>query len=329
MVVSPFRTQDKSQGSKALRKNRVANIGIPSYCIVMDEILSDYHRVEGAIRYLELHAAAQPSLDEVAGHIGLSPWHFQRLFTRWAGVSPKRFLQYITVEAAKKLLEESATILDASLEVGLSGPSRLHDLFISAEAVTPGEYKSSGEGLEIRWGIHSSPFGDCLLATSRRGICALEFLDSVDVESARDQPAQDRAAPVIAALRLRWPGAVFIADPLSGAHAMRRLDSGATDQGDEPLRLHLRGTNFQLKVWQALLSIPEGALVSYGRLADMIGAPGSSRAVGTALGENPIGFLIPCHRVLRSTGAFGGYKWGIERKKALIAYEAAKKRPGL
>ncbi|PKL05874.1 MAG: 6-O-methylguanine DNA methyltransferase [Spirochaetae bacterium HGW-Spirochaetae-9] len=295
----------------------------------MDDILYDYHRVEEAIRYLELHAAAQPSLDDVAGHIGLSPWHFQRLFTRWAGVSPKRFLQYITVEAAKKLLEESATLLDTSLEVGLSGPSRLHDLFISTEAVTPGEYKSSGEGLEIRWGIHSSPFGNCLMATSRRGICALEFLDSVDDESARGQPAPDRAAPALAALRLRWPGATFTEDRLSRTQAMRHFTFGATDQSDEPLRLHLKGTNFQLKVWQALLSIPEGALVSYGRLAEMIGAPGSSRAVGTALGQNPVGFLIPCHRVLRSTGAFGGYKWGIERKKALIAYEAAKKRPGL
>jgi len=294
----------------------------------MDETLSDYHRVEETIRYLELHAAAQPSLDEVAGHIGLSPWHFQRLFTRWAGVSPKRFLQYITVEAAKKLLEESATILDTALEVGLSGPSRLHDLFISAEAVTPGEYKNSGEGMEIRWGIHPSPFGDCLLATNRRGICALEFLGG-QAEAAQENPAHDRALPALTALRLRWKGAKFIEDPLQGAVAMRRFVHGTASQSEEPLRLHLRGTNFQLKVWQALLSIPEGTLVSYGRLADMIGAPGASRAVGTALGQNPVGFLIPCHRVLRSTGAFGGYKWGIERKKALIAYEAAKKRPGL
>lgn len=317
MVVFPFQKQGKSQGPKTLRKNRVVNTGIPSYCISMDETLSDYRRIEEAIRYLERNATAQPSLDEIAAHIGLSPWHFQRLFSRWAGVSPKRFLQHITVEAAKKLLEESATILDTSLEVGLSGPSRLHDLFISAEAVTPGEFKRAGEGIEIRYAVHPSPFGDCLVATSPRGICALEFINSAD-----------GAIPILDNLRRRWKAATIIEDPQSGADAMDRFSRTALHPSDETLHLHLMGSNFQLKVWQALLSIPEGALISYGHLADIIGAPGSSRAVGTALGQNPIGFLIPCHRVLRSTGAFGGYRWGIQRKKALIAYEAAKKRPG-
>lgn len=283
----------------------------------MIEESSDYKRVEAAIAYIEGRAAEQPSLDEIADHIGLSPYHFQRLFSRWAGVSPKRFLEYITVEAAKMLLEESASVLDAALEVGLSSPSRLHDLFVNAEAVTPGEFKTSGEGLEIRFGIHSTPFGDCLLATSPRGICALEFIDTAD----------NRAAPAaLAMLKLRWENADFVADPSPGDRALNRAFSGAARRGEEPLQLHLKGTNFQLKVWQALLAIPEGRIVSYGKLAEMIGSPGSARAVGTALGQNPIGLLIPCHRVLRASGEIGGYKWGIERKKAIIAYEAINAR---
>lgn len=290
----------------------------------MDKSRSDYARIEEAIRYLELHAVSQPSLDAVAEHIGLSSFHFQKLFTQWAGVSPKRFLQYVTVEAAKRLLDESATVLDTALEVGLSGPSRLHDLFVNAEAVTPGEFKGSGDGLEIRYGIHPTPFGDCLVATSSRGICALEFL------GAKNGLAQDSVhydtLPALAALKLRWRGATFVEDSAPGARVLRRFAHEAATRSREPLHLHLKGTNFQLKVWQALLAIPEGRLVSYGRLAGIIGSPGSARAVGTALGQNPIGFLIPCHRVLRASGEIGGYKWGVERKRALIAYEASMSR---
>ncbi|MFA5851199.1 MAG: methylated-DNA--[protein]-cysteine S-methyltransferase [Spirochaetales bacterium] len=292
----------------------------------MNKFDSDYARVEAAIKYIEAQAARQPSLDKVAEYIGLSPYHFQRLFTRWAGVSPKRFLEYITVEAAKQLLAESASVLDAALDVGLSGPSRLHDLFVNAEAMTPGEFKRSGEGLEIRYCFGATAFGDCLVAASPRGLCSLEFLDA----------ANPGAAPAaLEALKRRWPNATFIADPAPCEVALSRLAPGAaphqadsaipakTLRGQIPLRLHLRGTNFQLKVWQALLAIPEGRLVTYGKLAEMIGSPGSARAVGTALGQNPIGLLIPCHRVLRASGEIGGYKWGIERKKALIAYEAS------
>lgn len=275
---------------------------------------TDYARIEKAIRFLENNAAEQPSLEEVAVHLGLSPYHFQRLFTRWAGVSPKRFLQYLTVEAAKQLLDDSASILETALEVGLSGPSRLHDLFVNVEAVTPGEFKGSGEGLEIHFGVHPTPFGDCLVATSSRGICALEFLDTFE----------KRAAPTaLQNLKQRWRNATFVEDPAPGDQTLRRAFSGAECFSDEPLKLHLEGTNFQLKVWRALLAIPEGRLVSYGKLAEMIGQPGSARAVGSALGQNPIGFIIPCHRVLRASGEIGGYKWGIERKKAIIAYEVA------
>lgn len=292
----------------------------------MSKFDTDYARVEAAIKFIETQAACQPSLDAVADYIGLSPYHFQKLFTRWAGVSPKRFLEYITVEAAKRLLAESASVLDTALDVGLSGPSRLHDLFVNAEAMTPGEFKRSGEGLEIRYCVGSTIFGDCLIAASPRGLCALEFLDSANLSAAPD---------ALEALKQRWLNATFIEDPaafeivrghLAPSAAPRPADSSNpanTSRREIPLRLHLRGTNFQLKVWQALLAIPEGRLVSYGKLAEMIGSPGSARAVGTALGQNPIGFLIPCHRVLRASGEIGGYKWGIERKKALIAYEAS------
>ncbi|HWR11135.1 MAG TPA: methylated-DNA--[protein]-cysteine S-methyltransferase [Rectinemataceae bacterium] len=292
----------------------------------MDENSSDYARVEAAIRFIEKNAVGQPSLDEVACHIGLSPFHFQRLFTRWAGVSPKRFLQYLTVESAKKLLDESATILDATFEVGLSSPSRLHDLFVNAEAVTPGEFKSAGEGMEIRWAIQASLFGDCLVATSPRGVCALEFLDAASSglgSAETDRREADPRLVALAALQRRWRGAVLIEDPATGRRALDHLFSAAGHRDADVLRLHLKGSNFQLKVWRALLAIPEGRLVSYGKLAEMIGSPGSARAVGTALGQNPIGLIIPCHRVLRSSGEIGGYKWGIERKKALIAYEAS------
>jgi len=272
---------------------------------------TDYERVEEAIRYIATRASEQPSLDEIAAHLGLSPFHFQRLFTSWAGVSPKRFLQYVTVEGAKRLLDESASVLDAALEVGLSGPSRLHDLFIGAEAVTPGEFKALGRGLELRYGFHSSPFGPCFVATSPRGVCSLEFTD----RTGRDEAAS--------ALGRRWKEANLVEDGGPGAGIVAALFG---KEGDAPVRLHLAGTNFQLKVWKALLSIPEGRLVSYGRLADMAGSKGAARAVGTALSQNPIGVLIPCHRVLRATGEIGGYRWGVARKRAIIAWEACGSR---
>ena len=292
----------------------------------MSKFDSDYARVEAAIKFIETQATQQPSLDKVADYIGLSPYHFQRLFTRWAGVSPKRFLEYITVEAAKQLLLESAPVLDTALDVGLSGPSRLHDLFVNAEAMTPGEFKRSGEGLELRYCVGSTIFGECLVAVSPRGLCALEFLDSAN---------PDAASTVLEALKRRWLNARFKEDPAAfeivryrlapsaAPHSADLSDSANVGRARDSLVLHLRGTNFQLKVWEALLAIPEGRLVTYGKLAEMIGSAGSARAVGTALSQNPIGFLIPCHRVLRASGEIGGYKWGIERKKALIAYEAS------
>lgn len=268
----------------------------------------DYQRIARAIQYLKESALDQPSLDEVADQIGLSPFHFQRLFRRFAGVSPKRFLQHLTSEHAKKLLLQSESILETSFAVGLSSPGRLHDLLINVDAVTPGEYKSGGAGLRIDYGIHATPFGDCLLGLTERGICRLEFID------------QETTDQVLVRLSEAWPQAQLKEDPAATGKLISRIFS-PQQQSAPPLPLLLRGTNFQLKVWQALLQIPEGALTSYGYLAKKLGQPTAGRAIGTAVGKNPIGYLIPCHRVLRGDGGIGGYRWGIERKMAILGKE--------
>jgi AraC family transcriptional regulator of adaptative response/methylated-DNA-[protein]-cysteine methyltransferase len=275
--------------------------------------LEDYRRVEAAIRYLEDHATKQPELTPVARHVGLSPHHFQRLFKRWAGVSPKRFLQFLTVEHAKRLLAASETLLETSWEVGLSGPGRLHDLFVAAEAVTPGEYKARGEGLTVRWGVHPSPFGACLLAATERGICHLSFLSGEPSDAPEDE------------LRRRFPEADLEAAPEVTAPLAARIFAGSPGEEGAPLALHLRGTNFQLQVWKALLALPRGAVVTYGGLARRLGRPGAARAVGAAVGANPVAYLIPCHRVLRGSGELGGYRWGTARKRALLGWEAARR----
>ncbi|TYO99061.1 AraC family transcriptional regulator of adaptative response/methylated-DNA-[protein]-cysteine methyltransferase [Geothermobacter ehrlichii] len=271
----------------------------------------DYRRIEQAIHFLEEHATDQPSLEEVAAHIGLSPYHFQRLFKAWAGVSPKRFLQHLTVESAKRLLRDSASVLEAALDVGLSGPGRLHDLFVSVEAMTPGEYKSWGRELNLQYGYHPTPFGECLIAVTGRGICSLAFVD---------RETRDRA---LEELRHNWREASLVENPRTSEDIVGQIFAPAQKRGQKPLKVLLKGTNFQLKVWQALLKIPEGAVVTYGALADAVGHRGAHRAVGTAVGHNPIAYLIPCHRVLRSNGGIGGYRWGTTRKRAILAREAA------
>jgi AraC family transcriptional regulator of adaptative response/methylated-DNA-[protein]-cysteine methyltransferase len=273
---------------------------------------SDYGRVERAIRYLDDHFQEQPDLATLARAAGLSPFHFQRLFQRWAGVSPKRFLQFLTVDYARSLLAENASVLDAALEAGLSGPGRLHDLFVVAEAVTPGEAKRLGEGLEIVYGVHDSPFGRCLIGATSRGVCWLGFVLDDGDEGARD------------ALARRWPGARLRRDDAATAALAARVFAG--DAGDRPA-LHLRGTNFQLRVWEALLRIPPGSAVAYGDVARAIGAPESARAVGAAVALNPVAYLVPCHRVIRRTGPFHGYAWGRERKQAMLGWEGARRRP--
>lgn len=269
----------------------------------------DYQRVAELIRYLEAHAAEQPGLAELARHAGLSESRLQRLFTRWAGVSPKRFLQYLSKEHALAVLRDGGGILDAAWSAGLSGPGRLHDLLVHCEAVTPGEARGSVP-LQVAYGYAGSPYGEALLAWSGRGVCFLAFRDPDDPGAALE------------ALHAQWPGAEFSKDG-AGARRLAQRVFGRSVTPGQPLALHLRGTNFQLKVWEALLRVPDGALTTYGDLAGAIGSPGAARAVGGAVGANPVAWLVPCHRVIRGSGAFGGYRWGAERKRAMLLREAA------
>jgi len=273
----------------------------------LKQLSEDYLRIEQAILYLENHYKDQPSLEDVAANIGLSEFHFQRTFTRWAGVSPKRFLQFLTKEGAKDLLNRSENLLDTTHQVGLSSLGRLHDLFVTTEAVTPGEYKTRGEGVSVRYGIHESPFGKCLIAVTERGICHLGFVQTSEGDAINHLVAD-------------WRNAKMIEDHKSTALFVEPIFD-LSQHGKQPLRVHLRGTNFQLKVWEALLNIPAGAVTTYEGIASSIGKPGALRAVGTAVGHNPIAVLIPCHRVIRKVGEFGNYRYGALRKKALLARE--------
>lgn len=270
----------------------------------------NYERIALAIDFIKLHFKAQPSLDEIASEVGLSPSHFQRLFTDWAGVSPKKFMQYLSIEYAKQLLrEEQSTLLSAAYETGLSGTSRLHDLFINIEGMTPGEFKNGGENLLINYGFTESPFGKLVVASTAKGICHLFFEED-----------EQRA---IADLKSRFPNAQYFqeADQLQqNALGIFQQDWNQLDQ----VKLHLHGTPFQLKVWEALLKVPLGKLATYGTVAKHIEQPKASRAVGSAIGRNPVAFLIPCHRVIQGSGNIGGYMWGSTRKSAIIAWEAAK-----
>ena len=274
----------------------------------LKQLSDDYLRIEQAILYLENHYKDQPGLGEVAASIGLSEYHFQRLFTRWAGVSPKRFLQFLTKENAKDLLDQSENLLDTTYQVGLSSLGRLHDLFVTTEAVSPGEYKSRGAGVTIRYGLHASPFGKCLIATTERGIRHLSFVQTSEGDAIDNLVAD-------------WQQARMIEDYKSTAALIKPIFDLRYNNRRKPLNVHLRGTNFQLKVWEALLQVPAGAVTTYEGLAERIGQPAASRAVGTALGHNPIAVLIPCHRVIRKVGEFGNYRYGASRKKALLARE--------
>jgi AraC family transcriptional regulator of adaptative response/methylated-DNA-[protein]-cysteine methyltransferase len=275
-----------------------------------EQLSQDYTRIEQAIQYLDEHAQEQPDLHAVADYLGLSEYHFQRLFSRWAGISPKRFLQFLTKEHAKQLLDRSGSVLTATYESGLSSTGRLHDLFVVCEAVTPGEYKSGGAGLVITYGYHPGPFGECLLATTDRGICSLQFVES------------DDRGTLLENLKARWPKAEFIEGPTRTWPLVQQIYLLLQNERSAPLHLYLQGTNFQIKVWEALLNIPSGKAVSYEELAEFVEHPTAVRAVGQAVARNPVAVLIPCHRVLRKVGGFSGYRWGVPRKKALLAWEA-------
>ena len=278
----------------------------------METRAEDYRRIEKAIEFLAENYHLQPSLDEVARSVNLSEFHFQRLFRRWAGISPKRLVQFLTLEHAKQMLEESRSVLDAAYDAGLSSPSRLHDLFVTAEAMTPGEFKAKGAGLEISYGFHPSPFGECLLAVAERGICGLGFVG----EGGRKQTLED--------FKRRWPAAQFQENPEKTGSYIRGIFIAKKRNGSHPLKLLLMGTNFQIKVWEALLRIPPGSVACYEDLARQVGKPSAARAVGSAVGRNPISFLIPCHRAIRKMGITGDYHWGAARKKAILAWEAAR-----
>lgn len=270
--------------------------------------ISDYERIEKAILFLEKNAGNKPNLKEIARSAHLSEYHFQRLFKRWAGVSPKRFLQALTLERAKQALAQSGSLLDAAYDAALSSPGRLHDLFVTLEAMTPDEFRNQGENLKIRYAFHPTPFGDCLLAVTQRGICNLAFV----------QRGKRRGA--VRELRQEWKNAEVIEDASATKPYVDRIFRTRISTG--PVTLHIRGTNFQIKVWKALLGIPRATTAFYEGIARRIKKPRSVRAVAGAIAHNPIAYLIPCHRVIRKTGAIGGYRWGSRRKKALLAWEA-------
>lgn len=276
------------------------------------ERLEDYKLVEKAMKYIEMNYKVQPSLEEIAESVNLSKYHFQRIFTRWAGISPTKFLQYITINHAKKLLSESRTTLDVTNKIGLSSTSRLYDLFVSFEAITPGEYKKNGKGLEITYGSHYTQFGECLIALTDRGICALNFID-------------DNKVAAISELKKQWNLSNFIEDNGKAKEVIEEIFNSEPARNDsKKYKLLLKGTNFQIKVWEALNNISFGSLVSYKDIAVMIGKPTSARAVGNAVAINPIAYVLPCHRVIREIGVINNYRWGNTRKKLIIGWEATK-----
>lgn len=278
-----------------------------------DQAHRDYQRIARAIRYIEEHMHAQPSLEDIAASVELSVYHFDRLFKRWAGVTPKRFLQFLTLEYSKKLLEESRTVLETSYAVGLSGPGRLHDHFVTLEAVTPGQYKSRGRGLDIAYGLHDTRFGRCLVGVTERGICSFHFVGEADV------------APLVEQLERTWKEANLYEDTAATRPVIAEIMHQTQDEPERPVHLHVKGTNFQVQVWRALLRIPSGHALAYEDVAALTGHPRGVRAISSAIAQNPIAYLIPCHRVFRKTGEVGGYLWGRTRKRAMVGWEAAQR----
>jgi len=273
--------------------------------------MNDYERIAKAISFITERVRQQPSLEEISSHLHMSPFHFQRLFCRWAGVTPKRFLQILTVERAKQLLSESKSLLEVSDSLGLSSGSRLYDHFICLEAVTPGEYKKGGAGITIEYAVHMTPFGKVFIAVTPKGICKLSFLSQDAIDEHLDE------------LNKKWPYAV-LRENHEDTFAMVESMFAREAKLDRPLSLHVSGTNFQLSVWKALLEIPSGTVTSYSQVASKIGKPRAARAVGTAIGANPVAFLIPCHRVIQESGKLGGYHWGETRLHAIHAWESAR-----
>ncbi|MDE0308698.1 MAG: methylated-DNA--[protein]-cysteine S-methyltransferase [Acidiferrobacterales bacterium] len=268
--------------------------------------MNDYQRIERAIRYLETSYVHQPALSEVAAHVGLSDYHFQRLFRRWAGISPKRFVQYLTAQLSGQLLRDQSDMMDVISDTGLSNPSRLHDLMVNVYAMTPKEYRDCGDSLTIEYGWHPTPFGTCLAGATDKGLCWMSFHDSEEG---------------LVALGSQWAAADLVMNPAKTAELISRIFE--TDETDKSIMLHLKGTNLQIRVWKALLEIAPGEIVSYSRLASRVERPNAVRAVASAVGRNAISYVIPCHRVLQKGGGIGGYRWGTSRKRAMLTWESA------
>ncbi|MGI9520983.1 MAG: methylated-DNA--[protein]-cysteine S-methyltransferase [Hyphomicrobiaceae bacterium] len=279
----------------------------------------DYHKVRRAITFLSENWTDQPDLDCLAQHLDLSAAHCQKLFKRWCGLSPKEFVQAITLDNARTLLDGSASVLDCAYDVGLSGSGRLHDLFVDHEAMTPGDYKRRGLGIEMAYGFHASPFGDALLLATDRGLAGLAFINEDSGQSRSD---------VLMDMTRRWPRAGFTEAPEKTERLASRIFDPTLWSVEQPVRLILIGTDFEVRVWEALLKIPMGHLVSYTDIAKHIGQPSAARAVGSAIGRNPISFVVPCHRVMRTDGSLGGYHWGLTRKRAIIGWETGRTKAG-
>jgi AraC family transcriptional regulator of adaptative response/methylated-DNA-[protein]-cysteine methyltransferase len=276
----------------------------------MEKQTHDYDLVKHTLAFISENWREQPSLETLADQAGLSPTHLQRLFTRWAGLSPKAFLQAVTLDHARGLLRDSASILDASYELGLSGPGRLHDLFVTHEGMSPGIYKAHGRGLSIRYGFHDCPFGRALILITSEGLAGLAFADHGKEKSA------------LADMTSRWPEATYVEDQQATASYARRIFEAERWQPDQPLKIVFIGTDFEIRVWETILRIPFGKASTYSDIACHIGKPKAARAVGTAVGKNPISFVVPCHRVLEKSGGLGGYHWGLTRKRAILGWEA-------
>jgi AraC family transcriptional regulator, regulatory protein of adaptative response / methylated-DNA-[protein]-cysteine methyltransferase len=282
----------------------------PETTLQNDIPAADYEVIRKVIEHISLDYREQPSLERLASAIGIDATALQKLFTRWAGLSPKAFLQAVTMDHARRLLDDGMPLLETAYEVGLSGPSRLHDLFVTHEAMSPGDFKTRGGGLTIRYGFHPSPFGHALVMTTERGICGLAFADESGEEAA------------LADMTRRWPQANYLRDDAGTAGDVARVFDPGRWNSDQPLRIVMIGTDFQIRVWQNLLEVPMGKATTYGKIAAAVGSPKASRAVGAAVGANPISFVVPCHRAVGSTGALTGYHWGLTRKRAILGWEA-------
>ena len=292
----------------------IERIEVPEESFIdFSESGKDYTYVRKALEYLSNNWRDHPSLEDISNHVGLSASHFQRLFTRWAGLSPKEFLQAITLDHARAMLRGSASLLEISDVLGLSGPARLHDLFVNYEAMTPGEYKRLGSGLEIRYGFHECPFGIALIMVTDRGICGLGFCDETSQQST-----------LLDDMKNRWPEATYTASQEATGPVLNKIFSPSYGATGNPIKIILIGSDFEIKVWETLLKVPAGRAITYSDLAEHIGNPGAHRAIGSAVGRNPISFVVPCHRVLRKDATLGGYHWGLTRKQAIIGWEAGK-----